>query len=455
MKRRDFLRASAAVAASGALAAVRPKQNLVIILCDDLGDGDIHCYDSSIATPNIDRLAREGTRFTNAITANPVCSPSRAGLLTGRYPPRVGVPQVLFPHAKSGLDLGETTIAALLKPAGYATAAIGKWHLGDAPEYLPTHRGFDSYYGIPYSNDMIPAVVLENEKVVEAEANQDTLTGRYTERAVRFIEQHANQPFFLYLAHNFPHIPLHASSKFRNTSPLGIFGDVVSELDWSTGQVLDALARKKLDRNTLVLFTSDNGPWYQGSPGQGRGRKGSAWEGGVRVPFVARQPGWIPAGRVSKSLISHLDVFPTVCARTGVAAPRPPDGVDASALLAGSAAKLERNAILYFNGVHLHCVRRDDWKLHVARFDSDIYAVHGPGGAKSIRLQNPELYNMALDAGESYDVADRHPDIVRDLMARAEGLMHDFPAEIRRDWEETKAQSVRAIPSGAYPRLVQ
>ena len=273
MYRREFLKTAAAVALAGGTAdqtlrgATKPR-NFIVILCDDMGYGDIHSFGSEIATPNLDRMVREGTQFSNAISANPVCSPSRAALLTGRYPTRVGMPRVLLQPNKEGLAKDETTLAELLKKRDYATACLGKWHIGHQPDQLPLKRGFDSYYGIPYSNDIKPTVVYDNETIVEQEATQDTLTQRYTDRAVRFIEQNKKQPFFLYLAHSFPHIPLHASDRFRGKSPLGIYGDVVSELDWSTGVLMDTLKRTGLAKDTLVVFTSDNGPVVPGQSGQ-------------------------------------------------------------------------------------------------------------------------------------------------------------------------------------------
>jgi arylsulfatase len=422
-----------------------------VILCDDLGYGDLHSFGSSIDTPNLDRMGREGTRFTNAISANPVCSPSRASLLTGRYPTRVGVPRVIMPDDRSGLAKDETTLAELLQKKDYATGCLGKWHLGHQPDQMPTRRGFDSYFGIPYSNDMKPTLLFDNEKIVEQEADQDTLTRRYTERAVGFIEQNARRPFFLYLAHSFPHIPLHASEAFRGKSPLGIYGDVVNELDWSTGRVLNALRRNGLDSRTLVLFTSDNGPWYQGSPGASRGRKGATWEGGVRVPFLAWQPGSIPAGRTSRSLVSHLDVFPTVAARCGLSMPKPADGVDLWPLLTGKANAAERDVVLYFSDVHLQCIRRGDWKLHVARYNGWIYTPGMMARLKNLPLPNPELYNLALDPDESYDLAATHPDIVRELSARAAALLPGFPEPVRKAWTETRERKVRPTSTGAYP----
>ena len=309
------------LAAAVPAAAQPAPPNVVLIFCDDLGYGDIGVQGSSIRTPHLDRMAAEGVRLTHFYSANPVCSPSRAALLTGRYPTRVGVPRVLFPVDKAGLDRSEKTIANVLKARGYQTQCVGKWHLGHTPEYLPTARGFDHYFGIPYSNDMNPRLLLRDTETVEQEATLETLTPRYTEAAVQFIEQSAKaaKPFFLYMPHTYPHIPLAASPKFRGKSPQGLYGDVIEEIDWSVGEILAAVKRSGQERNTLVIFTSDNGPWYQGSAGQLRGRKGSTLEGGVREPFIARMPGRIPKGLVSTAIGSSLDLMPTIIKLTGAA----------------------------------------------------------------------------------------------------------------------------------------
>ena len=304
--------------------------------------------------------------------------------MTGRYPTRAGVPRVLFPYDDKGMPLEEVTLANVLKDKGYKTACVGKWHLGHKPEYLPTRRGFDSYFGIPYSNDMKPAVVMDNETVAEAEATQDTLTERYTSRAVKFIDDNAANPFFLYFPHTFPHIPLFASKRFRGKSPQGIYGDVMAEVDWSVGEVLSSLKRHNLDRDTLVLFSSDNGPWYQGSSGPLRGRKGMTWEGGVRVPFIARQPGTVKPG-VSDALVSLMDVMPTASAHCGTQPKRPVDGVDIRPILTGAQQQVQRDVLLYFDDWNLQCVRKGEWKLHLARYNNVTYSPAPAGGRVNLR----------------------------------------------------------------------
>ncbi len=450
--RRSLLAAAMAYAASRMRAADRPP-NVILIYADDLGYGDLGCYGSKLRTPNLDRMAAEGVRFTHFYSGNPVCSPSRAALLTGRYPTRAGVPRVLFPKDTTGLPDSEVTLAALLKSRGYRTMCIGKWHLGHLPQYLPTSRGFDGYFGIPYSNDMTPRPLLRNTEVIEEPARLDTLTPRYTEEALRFIEQARREPFFLYFAHTYPHIPLAASARFRGKSPLGLYGDVIEELDWSVGEVLAALKRYGLERDTLALFSSDNGPWYQGSPGRLRGRKGTTWEGGQRVPFIARWLGRIPAGRICHGVASVLDILPTVARLSNVPPPpNPLDGVDIWPLLSGAKPEIEREALLYFDNVHLQCARWGRWKLHVARYNTLAYTPAPPGGRVNLPLPEPELYDLIHDPDESYNVAPEHPDVVAEIQRRIERLIAGFPEEIRRGWEETKARHVAPTPAGHVPR---
>jgi len=455
--RREFLRLAAGAAGASALpgAESRPP-NIVMILCDDLGYGDVGVYGSAIQTPNLDRMAADGIRFTHFLSANPVCSPSRAALLTGRYPTRVGVPRVLFPYDKQGLPDTEVTLAQVLKSKGYKTMCVGKWHLGHLPPYLPTSRGFDAYFGIPYSNDMDPPVLLRNTETFEARADMNKITAQYTEEAVKFIERSKDSPFFLYMPHTMPHIPLGASPRFRGKSPQGIYGDVVQEIDWSVGEVLNALRKYGLEKNTLVMFSSDNGPWYQGSPGRLRGRKGMTWEGGVREPFIAKFPGRIPAGKVCHGVASMMDIFPTVAKLCGAPLPKNPlDGIDIWPLMTGQRQEIEREALLYFDGWHLQCVRRGRWKLHLARYNSVAYSPAPAGGRVNLLLANPELYDVSRDVDESYDVAAEHPDVVQDLRARAERLLAGFPEPVRKAWAETQARTPSRRPAGAVTAEVK
>ena len=454
LTRRTFLEAAGAAAlAARAPLAAPAAPNVVLILCDDLGYGDLHVYGSAHRMPNLDRFAAEGVRFTQFDSADPVCSPSRAALLTGRYPTRVGVPRVLFPQDAEGLALDEKTMADCLKSSGYKTAAIGKWHLGRPDPYLPTSRGFDEYLGIPYSNDMKPLVMMEGTRVIEQNPDIDSLTRRYTERAVDFLNRAQGSPFFLYLAHSMPHIPLGASAAFRGKSPLGLYGDVMMEIDWSTGEILKALERRGMRENTLVLFTSDNGPWFQGSPGRLRGRKTTTYEGGVREPFLARLPGRIPAGRVCDGLASMLDLLPTILKLTGARAPaRQLDGIDIWPLLTGGKPAIERDVLLYFDNYNLQCARWNRWKLHLTRYDVDGYNSTPQKHSTNYPLNHPELYDLELDPDESYDVAAEHPDVVRHMQARVEELIGGFPAEAQRAWAETKARINTEERTGARPR---
>jgi arylsulfatase len=434
------------------MAQVRPL-NVILMYADDLGWGDLGSYGSPLSTPHLDRVAREGMRFTHCLSANPVCSPSRAALLTGRYPTRVGVPRVLFPRDTTGLAAGEQTLAELLRAKGYRTQCVGKWHLGHTAPNLPTFKGFDGYFGIPYSNDMSPRWLMDGEKVLEEQTALEPLTGRYTERACRFIDDSAGQPFFLYFPHTYPHIPLGASKAFRGKSPYGIYGDVLAELDWSVGEIMKRLRQHGQDRNTLFLFSSDNGPWFQGSPGHLRGRKGMTWEGGVRVPLLAWLPGRIPKGRVCHSLVSTMDVVPTVCALTGAGKPsRPLDGIDITPLLTGVRTELERDLLLYFDDVNLQCARLGKWKLHISRYNNVTYSPAPAGGRKNIRLARPELYDVVRDPDESFDVAEENPEIVKKMLGRMDELMAGFPAEIRERYDAMKTGPASPSAAGAVAR---
>jgi arylsulfatase len=458
MHRRTFLSAMAGAAAAIGRPARPP--NVVFIYCDDLGYGDLGCYGSSNRTPHIDRLAAEGARFTQFYSANPVCSPSRAALLTGRYPTRVGVPRVLTPTDTTGLPDSETTIARMLKAKNYQTMCVGKWHLGHLPQYLPTRRGFDEYYGIPYSNDMNPRVLLhavgDKVETVEEVATLETLTPRYTAQALGFIEGARQNPFFLYMPHTFPHIPLAASPRFRGTSPNGLYGDVIEEIDWSVGEVMAALKRTGVDDNTIVMFSSDNGPWYQGSPGRLRGRKGSTYEGGVREPFLARFPGRIPKGLVSRGVSGTVDILPTLAKLCEASPPgKPLDGIDIWPLLSGKAARIEREALLYFDDWNLQCARWGKWKLHFARYNSFAYSPAPPGGRFNLALPEPELYDLDADPDESYDVGADNPAIVAEIKGRVERLLPGFPDEVQKAWEATRARETQTGPAGSLPRRKQ
>ena len=422
--------------------AVEPRHpNIIYINADDMGYGDLGCYGSkSIKTPNIDRMAADGLKLTSFYSVAPLCTPSRSALMTGRYAARMGVDQmrlanVLFPTDTTGLPQSEKTVARALKDRGYATACIGKWHLGRVSPHRAIDHGFDYYFGIPYSNDMNPTPIMRNADVVEEPAKQDTLTMRYTQEAIGFIERAKAQPFFLYLAHTMPHIPLFASERFKGKSAGGLYGDVVEELDWSVGEVLKTLKRLGLDRNTIVIFSSDNGPWYQGSSGPLRGRKGGTYDGGVRVPAIVRWPGKILPGRVSNEPLATVDFFATALALAGeknlaAVSKQPLDGQSILPFLLGN-GKAPDSLYLFFDGAYLQTARAGRWKIHVARWNIPRYTA-ASGQQKNLRLATPELYDMNLDLSESYDVAAQNPSVVSALKARILAALRTFPEEIRQ-----------------------
>jgi arylsulfatase A len=463
--RRSFLKAAGGALLGASMLRSQPAKppNVVLILCDDLGFGDVHSYGSSIATPNIDGMAQEGVRFRQFYSASNVCSPSRAGILTGQYPTRVGVPDVLTPTSTTGLSLSAKTIAEVLKPVGYSTMCVGKWHLGTQPQYMPTSRGFDSYYGIPYSNDQSPSILVQNTTVIESPVVLNTLTERYTQQAANFIQSQKNSPFFLYMAHTFPHIPLAVSTAFQGKSGLGLYGDVVEEIDWSVGQVLQSLKDNGVDDNTLVMFTSDNGPWFLGSPGKLRGRKGWSYEGGVREPFIARFPGRIPAsssrggtnpGRLTGSVATTMDLLPTIAALCGAPLPSTPlDGVNIWPVLSEQQPDVTHDIFLYFDSWNMQCARMGDWKLHVSRYNDFAWSPDPVGGRMNLPLSSPELYNLELDPDESYDVAADNPDIVAQIQAGIQRLLPTFPAQVMNTWNATMALQSFEL-DGALPALV-
>lgn len=411
--------------------------NFIIIFTDDQGYGDLGCYGHpTIKTPNIDKMATEGQRWTNFYSAANVCTPSRAALLTGRLPIRSGMcsndRRVLFPDSDGGLPQSENTIAKLLRNAGYRTAAIGKWHLGHLPQYLPTAHGFDSYYGIPYSNDMdrvssLPAreaimnaraeyfdvPLMRNEEVIERPADQNTITKRYTEEAVKFISENRKRPFFLYLAHSLPHVPLFASESFRGKSARGFYGDVIEEIDWSVGQILKTLKEKKLNKKTIVIFTSDNGPWvlydeHGGSSGPLFGAKGTGYEGGQRVPAIFWGPGIKPG--VISQMGSTLDLFPTITKWAGLNFPsdRKYDGYDLTPVLKGVNSQ-PRNEMFYYHGTRIFAVRKGEYKLYYFENNPDGYP------ERMRKLDSLQLYNLNHDPSEKYNIARNHPEVIRDL----------------------------------------
>ncbi len=429
-------------------AAIAPRTstrplNVVLMICDDLGYGDLGCFGSKLPTPNLDRMAREGIRFTRYNGGHPLCSASRASLLTGRYGTRMGVVGAFGPHAKTGCALDETLMSQLFKAKGYRTAAIGKWHLGGELPYLPTSRGFDSYFGLNWSVDMSPKTLMRDTTVVEENTDCSMLIPRYTKEALHFLEQDNAKPFFLYYGFPYPHDPPDASPRFLNKSGFGKQGDAIEEIDWSVGEILRTLDAKGLAKDTLVLFTSDHGPWYQGSPGNLRGRKASTWEGGFRVPLIAKLPGAVPAGAVCETPASHLDMLPTLAALCDLALPtKPLDGADVSALLLGTGKPIAERTQIYFSpmskgGLQPHCIRKGDWKLRIAQaYGGEVYVnMNEPGQAhQTAMLAVPELYNVVLDPAESYCVANLHPDIVAALSHELDTQLATFPQNVQDDY---------------------
>ncbi len=442
--------------------------NVVFVLADDLGYADLSCFGAKdIRTPNLDRLASEGTRFTNFLVAQAVCTASRAALMTGCYSNRVGLAGALNHTSKTGINPDETILPELFKSRGYATAIYGKWHLGIQPPFLPIHNGFDEWSGLPYSNDNgplhptiqgIPSLPFyEDEKVTELDPDQSQFTRRLTERAVGFIEKNRERPFFLYVPQIMPHVPIAASSRFLGRTQHGLYGDVVEELDWSVGEIVAAIDRCGLREKTLIVFTSDNGPFlsygeHAGSAVPFREGKLTAFEGGVRMPLIARWSGRIPAGRTSDELLASIDFYPTLARLIGASLPETKiDGIDVWSLLSGEAAKSPRDTFVYYSGDELQAVRRGRWKLHFPHDYLTVAGEPGRGGKpsnwgkmqpKSIeesgirgiasrhgyRVERIEksLFDLTSDPGETRNVATEHPEIVADLEALAETARADL-----------------------------
>ena len=423
--------------------------NFIVIFTDDQGYEDIGCFGSpKIKTPNLDKLAAEGRKFTSFYSANSVCSPSRAALMTGCYPTRVSVPGVLFPRHKEGLNPDEITIAELLKTKGYATSCIGKWHIGHKPKFLPTRQGFDSYFGIPYSNDMtidpeaklaaniilregftldriknekpkknlVP--LMRNEEVIEYPCDQTTLTKRYTEEAVRFIEKNEDKPFFLYLPHTMPHIPLFASKNFKGKSERGPYGDTIEEIDWSVGQIMKTLRENNLDENTLVIYTSDNGPWKlkEGRGGSAyplRGYKFQTYEGGMRVPCIMSWKGKIPSGTVCDEIGATIDLLPTFANLAGAKIPddRIIDGKNIWPIISGKEGALSPHDIYYYyKGNRLESARQGKWKIRRS-------------GKQS---QSVELYNLEDDISESKNLSPKNPELIEVMLKKMDEFDKDL-----------------------------
>ena len=442
-----------------AMHAAAAAPNYVLIFCDDLGYGDLGCYGSTKnRTPRIDAMAKEGMRFTSFLSSSPVCTPSRASLLTGCYARRVGMHEdftghwVLIPRSRRGMHADEWTLPEMLKTKGYATACIGKWHLGDQPPHLPTAHGFDEYYGIPYSNDMAsarrgdpPLPLVQDTKVIEAPANQATLTKRYTHSAVRFIERNKSKPFFLYLPHTFPHLPLFASKEFHGKSANGRYGDSVEEIDWSTGKILDALKQHGLDKNTLVIFTSDNGSNGRngGSNAPLSGAKGGTMEGGMRVPMIARWPGRIPAGGTCNELSSTMDFLPTFAALSGgLLSANKIDGHDITPLLTGTkGAASPYEVFYYYRRRQLQAVRWGDWKWHLPL--ANTFPNWTTANQKG-RGRPGKLVNLKTDLAEKVDVTAANPKVMvkmRELVAQAEATLGN---EGRQGKEQRPATTLKS-----------
>lgn len=448
------------------------KPNFIIIFTDDQGYGDLSCFGSkTIKTPNIDRIANEGRKFTSFMVASPVCTPSRSALLTGCYPKRIGMHQhVLFPSSKKGLNPKEHTIADHLKLQGYATACFGKWHLGHHKEVLPTANGFDTYYGIPYSNDMNHpdnkgkprggwegmdilwanpestltkwnTPLIEDEKIVELPVDQRTVTRRYTQKSIEFIKANKKKPFFVYLPHSMPHIPLYVPDEIRDSDPKNAYINTIEHIDFEVGRILKTLDELKLSENTYIIYTTDNGPWlpfrhHGGSAGPLRDGKGTTFEGGQRVPYVMRGPD-IPAGTVCNELTGTIDILPTIAALTGepLAGTNKIDGMDVSGLWKGTSKQSPRKEFLYYTSRGaIEGIRRDNWKLIVKK--PRPRNARKPINPRQTNIEPPKvfLFNLAMDVGEQTNLAEVKPGVVNRLRARMEALDKEITKNSRKPW---------------------
>jgi arylsulfatase A-like enzyme len=472
-----------AVLSTTSLAAERP--NIVLIFSDDMGYGDVGCFaETKIRTPNIDQLAAEGTRFTDFYVAQAVCSASRAALMTGCYANRVGMAGALNHTSPAGIHPDEQLLPEILQQHGYATGMFGKWHLGLPPFFSPLKNGFHEWLGIPYSNDnskyhpvlatsMPPLPLYDGERVIETDADQSLFTRRLTERAVQFIERHQAEPFFLYVPHIMPHVPIFASDRFRGKSNVGLYGDVIEELDWSVGQIVQTIDRLGLTDNTLIIFSNDNGPFlsygtHAGSGGPLREGKLTAFEGGVRVPTVMRWPKQIAAGRVCHTPLMTIDLLPTVCHLIGADLPKQTiDGVDVSATLLNTATQDPHEALVFYSGEELHAVRVGKWKLHFPHqylsvipgeprsdgkpsgfgtqqpksiTESGVEGIASRHGYRVLELPL-SLFDLSQDIGEQHNVAEQHPQVVAQLTAIADR----YRAELGDALQKVTGSGVRTV----------
>ena len=402
------------------LYAFGQKPNIVFIFADDLGYGDLSCYGAKdINTTNIDQIAKQGIKFTEFYNASSICSPSRAALLTGRYPQRMGINTVFFPESFTGIPSKEITIPELLKEKGYTTGIIGKWHLGHHYQYLPLQQGFDEYFGIPYSNDMESVVFMRGNKVASYQVKQKYITKTYTEEATKFIAKNKDNPFFLYIAHSMPHVPIYASEKFIGTSERGLYGDVVQELDWSVGQILNSLKKNRVLENTLVIFSSDNGPWLVmkengGSSGNLREGKTFSFDGGMKVPTVAMWKNKIPQGIVNNEVASQMDWFPTIAKITesSISKNLVIDGLDISKVLTGEGNR-ENSDLLFFEGKQLQGYRSGKWKVKLP-----YKGFRGNKWRQFVKAHDTLLFNLNKDPEEANNLYGKYPEKAKSLLQK-------------------------------------